>query len=231
MELDKENYYNEPFARNYDKFTKGRYYDYAHMAKDFKEIVNGKSILELGIGTGCLAEEMIKQSYIVEGIEPSQPMISELERKNLPIKIYKQDVVELNTGKKYDAIYSLGAVPLTIFRKNGLFFDTYVLKKENFQKAMTKVYEHLKNRGYFMCSTQEGSTDSTEVGDFYKSKSVFFDDLIAKTHQFKDKDKWTSQIVRARMWRERDFTKMMEQIGFNTIGLSNNKTWYVFRKI
>jgi len=227
--MNKENYYNEIFARNYDKFTKFGYYDYRKEAEDFKKIVRGKDILELGIGTGCLAELLIKEGYNIDGIEPSEPMIQELKKKNLPIKVYKQDASELNLKKKYDAIFSYGTSPQVILRKDGIYFDTYIIDKEDFAKAMKKCHEHLKEGGYFLCGVQAGSKDSTSIGDFYKSESSVKEDILTKTHYFKEGNSWVSQTVTVRMWKEKDYFALMEKVGFKVIGFNNSKNWFIFR--
>ena len=229
--MNEINYYNKIFARNYDIFMKSGYYDYKKLVMEFKIIVKGKELLELGIGTGGLAEEMIKQGYTVEGIEPSEHMIEQLKNKNIPIKIYKQDSANINTGKKYDAIYSIGATPFTVLRKSGIFFDTYVIDKKEFFNTMIKSYEHLREGGFFMCGVQEEDNDNASIEDIYKNKSVFEGDIIIKTHYFKEGNKWFSQIVKARIWTEKEFVNTMEDIGFKTIGLNDSKTWYVFQKV
>jgi SAM-dependent methyltransferase len=228
--MSKNNYYNEIIARNYDKVTTSGYYDYEKLVKEFKKIVKGRLLLELGIGTGCLAEVLIKNGYIVEGIEPSEAMIQQLKKKNLPIKVYKQDGVQLNTGKKYDALYSSGAIPMTLLREKGIFFDTYIIDKEEFHETMKKSYEHLKENGFFMTGAQAGETDNVSIGNFYRNESKYDGDIIIKTHFFKEGNKWLPQTLRARMWPEKDFIGMMEKIGFKTIGLNGSKTWYVFKK-
>lgn len=228
--MDKENYYNEFFSRNYDRFTKSGYYDYRKEVKEFKKIVKGKEILELGIGTGCLAELFIKEGYIIEGIEPSEPMIGELKKKNLPVKVYKQDASELNIDKKYDAIFSYGTSPQVILRKEGIFFDTYIIDEEGFLRAMEKSYEHLEEDGYFLCGVQSGAQDSTSISDFYKNESSINGDILTKTHYFKEENEWVSQTVTARMWKEKDYINLMEKIGFKVIGFNESKTWFVFKK-
>ena len=228
--MGKENYYNEIFARNYDRFTRPGYYNYRKEAAEFKKIIKGKEILELGIGTGCLAELLIKKGYSVEGAEPSDPMIKELKKKNLPVKVYKQDASELNIDKKYDAIFSHGTAPQVVLRKDGVFFDTYIVDNKDFAKAMKKTYEHLKKGGYFLCGVQSGTSDKTSVGDFYRSESSVEGDILTKTHFFRERNKWVSQTVTARMWREKDYINLMKKIGFKVVGFNKSKTWFVFKK-
>lgn len=59
--MEKSNYYNRIFARNYDRFANEGYYDYTKEVEEFKKIVTGKEILELGIGTGNLAQLLIRK--------------------------------------------------------------------------------------------------------------------------------------------------------------------------
>jgi len=224
------NYYKDVFAHNYDRFTTSGYYHYTKEVKEFRKIVKGKDLLELGIGTGCLAELFVKAGYNVEGIEPSEPMIIELMKKNLPIKVYKQDASRLETGKKYDAIFSHGAIPMAVTRKEGIFFDTYIVDKDDFSEAMKRSYSHLKGKGYFMCGVQSGKNDNILVGDFYRNESHIERDILVKTHYFREGTKWVSETVTARIWPEKHFTELMEGKGFNTKGMNKSKTWYIFKK-
>lgn len=229
--MSKKNYYNEIFSRNYEKWTTSGYYNYRKEAEDFKKIVKGKDILELGIGTGCLAELLVKDGYNIDGIEPSKAMIQELKKKNLLIKIYKQDAADLNINKKYDAIISFGTAPQVILRKEGVFFDTYIIGKEDFSEAMKKSYDHLKEGGYFLCGVQSGTQDNASIGDFYKSESSVKGDILTKTHYFKEGNGWVfQQTVTTRMWKNKDYINLMKEIGFKVFGFNSTKTWFVFKK-
>lgn len=219
------NYYNEDFAEYYNDWTKNRYYNYKQLAEEFSKTVKGKELLELGIGTGCLAEELIKLNYKIEGVEPSVFMIKKLNEKKLGIKVYKQDACELNTGKKYDAIFSLGAIPGCILRKIGIFFDTYIVDKNQFKQTMKKSYEHLNSNGYYMIGAQEGAHNSTKIKDIYWNESKIMGNILIKTHHYKTKTKeWKSEILTTYMWPEKEFIEMMEEVGFKTIGLNKSKT-------
>ena len=226
----KDNYYSDVFARNYDRITSSGYYDYNKEVRKFKKIVKGKHLLELGIGTGCLAELLIVEGYIIEGIEPSTPMIKELEKKGLPIKVYQQDASSFDTGKKYDAILSHGSVPMAVMREDGVFFDTYVIEKEGSISQMKRIFEHLKDGGHFLCGIQPGKNDNIEIGDFYKNRSVIENDIITKTHFFREGGGWSWQTVTARVWPEEDFIQIAEKSGLEVLGLNSSKTWYVFHK-
>ncbi len=157
-------------------------------------------------------------------------MVRELRKKNLPIKVYMQDASELETGKKYDAIFSHGAIPMAVTRKEGLFFDTYVVDKDDFSEAMGRSHSHLKRNGYFMCGVQSGENDNTSVGDFYRNESHTESDMLIKTHYFREGGEWFSETVSARIWTEAQFVKLMEGKGFITKGLNKSNTWYVFKK-
>ncbi len=226
-----KNYYNEVFARNYDRLTTNGYYDYSVKANEFNKSVEGNNILEIGIGTGILAKEILNLGFNVEGIEPSQDMINILEEKDLPIKVYKQDASEFNTGKQYDAIFSHGTAPQCILREEVVCFDTHVTNNEDFKNAMKNVFKHLKLGGLFLCGVQSSKSDNISVGDFYKNESTREKDLLTKTHRFREGEEWVSQTVTAKIWPEHEYVKMMESIGFKKLGHNKNKTWYVFKKI
>ena len=228
--MSEENYYDEVFARNYDIFTQGGYYDYKQEADDLAELVGGKSLLEVGIGTGGLAKLLLEKGFEIEGVEPSQAMIDELEKKNLGITVHKQGASQLDTGKQYDAIYSHAGIPVAVNREGGLCFDSHILDKEEFEQAMRRAFEHLKKGGKFLCAVQSGKTDNTSLGGFYRNESRVEGDLFTKTHHFKEGEKWVSTTVNARVWPEHEYVGMMESVGFKKVGHNKNKTWYAFEK-
>ena len=72
----------------------GDYYDLIYSEKNYteealfvleylkKHKIEGKSILELGSGTGIHATELAKKGYFVQGIERSKQMLSKSKKHN-----------------------------------------------------------------------------------------------------------------------------------------------------
>lgn len=97
-----------------------------------------KSVLELGCGTGYILQGLIKNNYEVEGLDISDDMLNVAKAKNLDCVLYKQDMTNFNTHKKYDVVISL--------------YDTYnhLLKIQDWESSFKTVKKHLKPNGVFI---------------------------------------------------------------------------------
>ena len=66
---------------------------------------NPKNILELGCGTGKLAEIFLRNGYDVEGLDLSQAMLAIARKRGL--KIHHGNMADFSLGKKYGLIMSI----------------------------------------------------------------------------------------------------------------------------
>jgi len=102
------NQYPQEFSQWYDRIMQAGYHDHVQSAKSLNLLLPKKaSVLELGIGTGLLAEKLIKKGHRVVGVDFSGTML-EIARERLgpDVKLYKQDVVNLEVPGPYDAAIS-----------------------------------------------------------------------------------------------------------------------------
>src|SRR3989344_8594540 len=100
----------EEVAQIYDTIM--GYFDYRKSAKIIDDILKNRlpgvanpSILELGIGTGALALELIALGYEVEGIDHSSGMLARAKEKGLQ-NLHLANVRDFNLGRDYHAIMS-----------------------------------------------------------------------------------------------------------------------------
>lgn len=94
-----------------------------------------KSMLDVCCGTGTVAELMCKRGYEVSGIDLSEPMIIEAQRKAaemaFPIEYRACDAANFDFGRQFDAAYS--------------FFDSfnYITDLGHLEKAFINIARHL----------------------------------------------------------------------------------------
>ena len=130
-------------------FNSGIYYDLFYEDKDYaKEAdyiskklkennVCGKSLLELGCGTGRHALNLTKLGYEIVGIEQSQSMIdSSKEIKNF--KCIQGDIRNIKLNKKFDSIISLFHV------------ISYQITNQSLDAVFKTAYDHLNRSGIFL---------------------------------------------------------------------------------
>lgn len=99
------------FSKLYDKFME--FSDYGAWEKQVEELIcegqpNGKRLLDIGCGTGELLLRMAK-NYQCDGMDLSEEMlkIAQKKLKHREVKLFLGDMVEFDTGYKYDIMISL----------------------------------------------------------------------------------------------------------------------------
>ena len=98
-------YYQE-ISKYYDMLMEAGYYDYGALATTLQSVIGERqSVLELGIGTGQVAQLLVEAnpSYDFAGMDFSAAML-ELAQKRLPseVKLIECDIAEMDLGRQYD---------------------------------------------------------------------------------------------------------------------------------
>ncbi len=226
-----QNYYNKNQSRYYGKWV-SKYYDFEKDAASFEKISRGKSVLEIGLGTGLFASFLVKKGFEVEGIEPSDFMFSILKKRFPNIPCYKGDVVSFDINKKYDMIVSHGTFPLISIRRGLPFFDCFLETDEQNLKAFLKVRKHLKKGGLFLANLQSDQQENIEIPGVYKNKLVFEDRLSKKTLYFWNGKNWeVAQTIVSIVYDRKQFNDIMNKAGFKVIGFSEDKNWFIAEAI
>ena len=127
----------------YKKFA--RYYDLCYHDKDYsketrfvqdlirKHGIKGRSVLEVGIGTGGHAVYLENRGYDVFGIDLHKEMLAVARKKGLKVK--QGDMRDFRLKRKFDIILCL--------------FSTihYNQNKNDLKKTIRNLYSHLKEGG------------------------------------------------------------------------------------
>lgn len=129
--------------KNYSKFydvvegEKQEYIDFlSRCVNHFR--ANAKTLLELGCGTGYVLLGLFKKGFQVEGLDLSKDMLAVAKSKNIPAKLYAQDMANFNTNKKYDVILSV--------------YDTFnhLTEFNLWKSSFRQVKKHLNEGGVFI---------------------------------------------------------------------------------
>lgn len=108
-------------------------------------------VLEIGVGTGRLANKIYKKCSEFYGIDLS-PKTIETASRNLPrqsnIHLVCKDYLDWQTDKKFDVVYS----SLTFL---------HIAKK---QRAIYKTYELLNEKGRFLLSIEKSQNNEIDYG-------------------------------------------------------------------
>jgi ubiquinone/menaquinone biosynthesis C-methylase UbiE len=121
----------------------------------------GKSVLDVGCGTGLATELLINKGFLVTSIDISSKMIEHTKKRNPKAKTIVGDFSNYNFSEKFDSIVALAFIHL--FPKNMA------------EKVISKMYKLIKPGGFLYIGTTK-SSKSTEGWEL-KHDSFFPDSL------------------------------------------------------
>ena len=135
--------FNE-YAHYYDLLYKDK--DYVGEAEYIDSLIkkynsNTKKILDLGCGTGKHADILSKRGYKVHGIDLSESMLYEAQKKTAGNKMLSfsiSNIQDFSIEEKYDTIIALFHVM------------SYQITDEEINKVFDNVYKHLNEGGIFI---------------------------------------------------------------------------------
>jgi len=169
--MNQKETFPEAIAVWYDAMM--NYFDYSKTAEIIDNIIRNNfsgtklPILEVGIGTGNLALELMALEYDVEGIDHSPSMLTRAIQKGIIRQaLHLCDIKDFSLRKKFGAIIShAGPLRTDYTPERGYFFETY-LNPEEIDHALENTANHLVPQGLLIMSIQNApnrsiSTEST----------------------------------------------------------------------
>lgn len=227
----------EPSIANYyDLLFQYIYTDYHDevVRSLFPIIRDSNNILEIGIGTGLVAERVLKlkPNCNFTGIDISQQMLN-VAKKRLgnKIKLVESDVLNMQLEESFDLAYSNSGVWffLDTNTDNEYLLCSHINSIENNVIALRRVAEHLKMNGLLVLSAQGMHIDEVYKlpGDLIRQVKVSKTDTGVKK-QYRWVRENNGEIISDRtaeyLILDSNKTKqLMEQSGFEQIGIEGNK--------
>lgn len=149
--------------------TKANYQEYTSRYKFALHHVQGKTVIDLGCGTGYGSAILARQARYVIGVDIDQEAIKYAKENynSSNMEFLRGDCVRLNLNKKFDIAVAMELIE---------HLD------ENEQHAMLKcVSNHLKSNGTFIASTPNKETYTLKL-DFHKRElnREEFQNMISK---------------------------------------------------
>ncbi len=230
-----KNAYDQNMSRSYDAIVEAGYYDYSGAADAIVQAIGSrKKVLELGIGTGLLAKKLIERGLEISGLDFSKSMLEiAVERLGESVRLYEQDVTELDLPETYEVAVSHGGVWVGI--REGNYVDSHITDPKRNLEGLRRVARHLHPDGLLVLGIQHEHKNRAgidlECGAKYSSRVDFQGDLICKQHLVqKDSKVIAEQNVVIRRFGEEAYTRMMNTAGFTTLGKDASKRLLVFQK-
>jgi 2-polyprenyl-3-methyl-5-hydroxy-6-metoxy-1,4-benzoquinol methylase len=119
------------------------------------KILKGKSILEIGPGTGFITQ-ILEKKGAVTAIDTSKAMINTAKKLNKKTKFINKGIFEYSTKKKFDAVVT--------FRVLGHF------SIEDLDKALGKIHSLLKKKGTLIFNLENHSIIRQTIRLFRKNR-------------------------------------------------------------
>ncbi|WP_194848482.1 class I SAM-dependent DNA methyltransferase [Candidatus Neptunochlamydia vexilliferae] len=149
-------------VESYIKAAEG--YDGAELVSILKKNLSpNATILELGIGPGKDMDLLIKEGFSVTGSDVSQPFLDLYRKRNQKADLLLIDAVNINTGRKFDCIYS-----------NKVMIH---LSKEELRESLKSQYKNLNSNGVLAHSLWYGDKEEKWDGAqfFYYNEDTLSD--------------------------------------------------------
>lgn len=147
-------------AEFYDLVTPA-YFDYQRSAKILHNLLGDrKKILELGIGTGQLMDEIlnIDPSYDATGIEHTKEMLAlAQDRIGERVQLLLLDILEMDLPERFDAALSNGGIWYFAGDGSNLKFHSHLADVGQDERGLQILVKHLKPSALCFLSVQKNT--------------------------------------------------------------------------
>lgn len=163
-------------AQIYEAAMKG--FDFEKSAEEIDSIIQdqglkGRSILEIGVGTGLLAEEMVRLGYTVEGVDHSDDMINVAKGRLPEMPIHHADIQDFAPNEKYNAVIShAGPIRLDYTEEQGYFLETYLENLPALESAIKNIADSLHSGGLLIMSIEHHKGYADVAREPYIEKQI-----------------------------------------------------------
>lgn len=220
------------FAHIYDELIQGDF-DYKAWAKVIVEICKNNSVnfnyyLDLACGTGNLTKEIAKSFKHIWGVDISDDMLMEADKKlrseNIKGTLINQDICCLDLNRKFDLITCC------------LDSTNYILEEQKVEEYLRSVKKHLNEDGififdinsYYKLSQIMGNNIFTyDDGDVvYIWENTFEDEIVDMYLTFfvKDDEKYIrfDEEHLERAYKELKIEELLSKCGFTILNKLSN---------
>lgn len=210
--------------------------------KFLKPLPESPKVLEIGIGTGNFSKRLNDMCYDTYGIDDSDGMITELNKKYPYLKAVVQNVKDLNLKiRDFDIILS-AAGPLRFnYYENERIFESYLPNRRQTNIALEKVYKHLRSGGLFIMSQNSdpehpgffkstGDDMNVHGGLKYEKREWRDDAFLYKDRKLinvkNNEELWN--ITHKFSWcNPEEAEKRLRKIGFKIIGFDKTDSYHI----
>lgn len=236
--------YYENIAGYYDLLMRAGYYEHTELARTIQEVMGTRrSVLELGVGTGLLAHEILAldPTYDFVGVDFSAAML-DIARSRLggAIDIIECDISELQLEREFDVALSCGGVWVIVRDGEELQLGTHLFDREKDVLGLSRVSEHLAPGGLLILSVHPPHEDrevhlndciiySQTIGTGQGSREHF---SLEKRYTFSRGDiTLASEVMTLGFYGQKLFMRMLDDVSIRPLGFSGDERFFLFEKV
>lgn len=230
----------------YDLCVTSGYYDYESLAKEAQSIVgDGREVIELGVGTGLLAEKYIEIDPTCQftGVDLSSSMLEiAKERLGEKAELIEADVVKMDLNATFDAAMSNGGVWVSYDCGDFWEVGSLIPNVEANLPGLVNVASHLREGGLLLLNVQNphDNFDKELSSEIVYSQSV--EELaetadyriIEKTYFFqKDEEILAREKHKITLFNQDASGKIFDEAGFDfekVSSSSNGDRFAIYKK-
>ncbi|MGK7875036.1 MAG: class I SAM-dependent methyltransferase [Xenococcaceae cyanobacterium] len=226
----------------YDLLMTQGYYDYQAMANAVYSLMKDRQkVLELGVGTGLLAEKLLLLAPESEftGVDFTPSML-DIARKRLGEwgKLVEADVVDMDLKDTFDIAVSSGGVWVIIQRGYKTKLGTHLRDIHQDIKGLINVAKHLRQDGLLLLSIQGehknyeqnlpgGIVYSQEIEKLPENDET---ESIEKSYFFKKDGKiLAQQKLKLNFIKQGKKEEILGKAGFTFLGIHDSQKFHIYR--
>ena len=227
----------------YDLLMMYGYYDYHNIAKKAYSIVgNNCQILEIGVGTGLLAEKYIEIDNTCQftGVDIT-PSFVEIAKKRLgnKAKLIVADALTMELNKTFDVAISNAGVWLFISCGDRLELVSHIPDVQANYQGLKNLAHHLRTGSLFLLSIQKSGIDfekNLPGGIIYSQIIEELEDKVdyrtrKKSYFFKkDGEIIAQEQLTITLIRQDAYQKLFNEAGFDFQGINNDNSLAIYKK-
>lgn len=234
----------QEIAYYYDMLMNANYYNHESLAKEVQSVLGSrKKLLELGVGTGLFAQELLKidSSYDITGIDFSPEMLK-IAKERLPdsCHLVEDDVAEMSLDCKFDAAISSGGTWVIIKSNDEFLLGTHLHDHEKDVSSIQNVAERLYPGGLLLLSVHSPHKDleinldndivysqkiekHTETSDHFSFKKYYYFK--------KNEEMLAEESITLGFYKDSLFPEMLANAGLEPLGMTDSEKFFIYKKV
>ena len=226
-------------AQFYDLLMEAGYYDYQAFVNSLALILGNRTkILDVGIGTGLLTEQMLQfQNYAITGVDFSEEMLVKARHRlsDYDINLLHLDIRDYPENESFQAIISSGGAICISHQDDEQYrLYSYCDDKLDHIRLLRKLYNLLDDDGLLIISIQGEHKDYSKAisEDITYSQEINHSgDYMTKWYTFSNKENVLArQSVKLVFFDQIEIINSFTEVGFKSLGVDRSNKFYVFQR-